>query len=247
MTPKLPPSIATRLLPGILSATLAQAQPAPATPGALFRRVDIPGVTDIAEGTNGIALADLDDDGLVDLVATYTEPNRGLSNKGHHLRVFLNQGGLRFQKHAITIRDSKLTGESIGPFPQIPNLADFNGDGQLDILLTRHSPFWAGKKWPGVDALGNTLLVSDGAWDAFRDESARTGIQNEQAYNRQSSIADVNRDGWLDIAIGCDNVGNAIGGVSHSRLFLFKPEVGLAVPSQPRGGVVKAPRRKDPV
>lgn len=191
--------------------------------GTLFRRIAIPGFSDIAEGTNGIALADLTHDGLVDIVATYTEPNRGLSKKGHRLRVFINQGGFRFQQHPIHIRESPLTGENIGPFPQIPNLADFNGDGLLDMFITRHSPFWAGKQWPGVDPIGNTLLVSDGAWDTFRDVSAKLGLRNETAYNRQSSLADVNGDGWLDIAIGCDNVGNAIGGVSHSRLYVFQP------------------------
>lgn len=80
----------------------------PAIPGALFQRVEIPGYTDIVEGNNGIALADLNHDGLVDLVATYTEPKRGLSASGHHLRVFVNQGELRFQPHTITIRDSQL-------------------------------------------------------------------------------------------------------------------------------------------
>jgi hypothetical protein len=198
-------------------------QPAPATPGALFRRSDVPGFSDIVEGTNGIALADLNHDGRVDIVATYTEPNRGLSNKGHHLRVFMNQGGFRFLVHPITIRESKLTCENFGPFPQIPNLADFNGDGLLDIFVTRHSPFWAGKRWPGIEPLGNTLLLSDGAWDAFRDVSAKLDVRNETAYNRQSSIGDVNKDGWLDLAIGCDNIGNAIGGVAHSRLYVFKP------------------------
>jgi hypothetical protein len=199
------------------------AQPAPVTTGALFRRIDIPGFSDIVEGTNGIALADLNHDGLVDIVATYTEPKRGLSASGHHLRVFVNQGELRFQPHAIRIRDSQLTAAEFGRNPEIPNLVDFNGDGLLDILITRSSPMLAGKKLPFVEAIGNTLLLSDGAWDTFRDVSARLGARNETAYNRQSSIADVNKDGWLDIAIGCDNIGNAIGGVSHSRLYVFKP------------------------
>jgi len=197
--------------------------PAQAASEPLFRRKHIPGFCDIAEGTNGIAMADLNQDGLVDIIATYTEKNRGLSNTGHHLRVFMNQGNLRFQSHPITVRDSKLTGESFGAFPQIPNLVDFNGDGLLDIFITRHSPYWAGKPWRGIEPLGNTLLLSDGAWDTFRDVSANFAVQNNTAYNRQSSIADLNQDGWLDIAIGCDNVGDAIGGVSHSRLYVFKP------------------------
>ena len=190
----------------------------------LFRRTYISGFCDIAEGTNGIALADLNQDGLVDIVATYTKKNRGLSSSGHHLRTFINRGDLRFQSHPITIRDSKLTGESFGAFPQIPNLVDFNGDGLLDIFVSRHSPYWAGKPWRGIEPLGNTLLLSDGAWDTFNDFSSNLNIQNNEAYNRQSSIADINKDGWLDIAIGSDNVGDAIGGVSHSRIYMFQPK-----------------------
>jgi hypothetical protein len=75
--------------------------------------------------------------------------------------------------------------------------------------------------WP--DAYGNGLYISDGAWDVFRDVSAKMGIQNEQAYNRQPSFGDVNKDGWLDIAVGCDNIKNAMGGFPHSRLYVFKP------------------------
>jgi hypothetical protein len=204
-------------------ATKPTMRPAPPISGALFRRIEIPGFTDIVEGTNGLALADLNHDGLVDIVATYTEPNRGLSNTGHHLRVFINQGNFRFQVHPITIRESKLTCENFGPYPEIPNLVDFNGDGLLDIFITRSSPFWAGKPWPGIDPIGNTLLLSDGAWDVFRDVSAKLGARNETGYNRQSSIADVDKDGWLDIAIGCDNIGNAMGGLPHSRLYIFRP------------------------
>ncbi len=204
-------------------ASKPESRPAPVTPEALFRRIEIPGFTDIIEGNNGIALADLNHDGLVDIVATYTEPNRGLSNKGHHLRVFINQGDFRFQVRPINIRESKLTCDNFGSFPEIPNLADFNGDGLLDIFITRSSPFLAGKPWPGIEPIGNTLLLSDGAWDAFRDVSDKLGARNETAYNRQTSIADVDRDGWLDIAIGCDNIGNAIGGLPHSRLYIFRP------------------------
>jgi hypothetical protein len=37
------------------------------------------------------------------------------------------------------------------------------------------------------------------------------------------AAADADKDGWLDIAIGCDNIGNAQGGLPYSRLFVFKP------------------------
>jgi hypothetical protein len=82
----------------------------------------------------------------------------------------------------------------------------------------------AGESNPRDQKIGNGLYITDGAWDVFRDVSAKMGIQNEKAYNRQPSIGDVNRDGWLDIAIGCDNIKNAQGGFPHSRLYVFRPK-----------------------
>jgi hypothetical protein len=73
------------------------------------------------------------------------------------LVVLINEGGFRFRQHRVAIRDSKLTPENFDGRAQVPNLADFNGDG------------------------------------------------------------------WLDIAIGCDNIGNAMGGVPLSRLYVFRP------------------------
>jgi hypothetical protein len=122
----------------------------------------------------------------------------------------------------VEIRDSKLTPENFDGRAQVPNLADFNGDGFLDIFITRHSPMTAGENRGNVTPLGNTFLVSDGAWERFVDVSAKMGARNELAYNRQSSIGDVNGDGFLDLAIGCDNIGNAMGGVPHSRLYVYR-------------------------
>ena len=103
--------------------------------------------------------------------------------------------------------------------PQIPNLADFNQDGFLDIFITRHRG--------GVNnqnIVGNSLYLSQGKFDLFHDVSEKMGIQNKNAYNRASSIADVNGDGWLDIAVGADNIGNPdLAGKPESRLYLFQP------------------------
>jgi hypothetical protein len=80
-----------------------------------------------------------------------------------------------------------------------------------------------GKVRGGVKPLGVTFLLTDGQWDKFVDVSERMGTRNELGYNRQSSIGDVNGDGWLDIAIGCDNIKNGLGGFPHSRLYVFRP------------------------
>jgi catechol 2,3-dioxygenase-like lactoylglutathione lyase family enzyme len=192
--------------------------------GQLFESLHVPGFTDIGEGTNGIAIADLNRDGLLDIVATYSPPRGqgGAWSMGEKLRVFLNEGDFRFREHPIKLLDSPVTPEAFAR-GQVPVLADFNKDGFLDLFVTRHAPAQAGQVRPGATAVGNSLYVSDGAWDRFRDLSERMGIRNELAYNRQPCLGDVNRDGWLDIAIGCDNIGNAMGGVPHSRLYVFRP------------------------
>jgi len=193
--------------------------------GQLFESIEIPGVTDFQEGTNGVGLVDLNRDGLIDLVLTQSPP-RGKSpafGPGEKLRILLNRGDFKFEPHAVRFLDSKFTLNDFGR-GQVPVLADFNNDGFLDLFVTRHSTTSGGQTRRGAESPGNSLFVTDGAWDVFRDVSAKMGIRNEVAYNRQASFGDVNKDGWLDIAVGCDNIKNAMGGFPHSRLYVFQPK-----------------------
>ncbi|MBU0608169.1 MAG: CRTAC1 family protein, partial [Armatimonadetes bacterium] len=191
-----------------------------AGPGQLFECVHVPGITDVREGMNGFALADLNGDGRPDLIATYSPPT---AHRVSRLAVLINEGGFRFRPHQIAISGSALTMADFRTAAQIPNCADLNGDGFLDLLVTRSAFASAGRVRSPDGSPGNTLLVSDGAWDRFVDASDRMGLRNELAYNRQTSFGDVNGDGHLDVAIGCDNIKNALGGVPHSRLYVFRP------------------------
>jgi hypothetical protein len=195
------------------------AKPAPAEPGrhtasenALFEIVEAPGFSDVKGEINGLALGDLNHDGLLDMVRTHE----------NGITVLINQGGFRFEPHAIQVRNPDGSESRITRKAQVPNLVDFNRDGHLDLFLTsnRAAPTSAASR--GLK--GNQLLISDGAWDRFVDLSEPMGVRNERAYNRQSSIADVNGDGWLDIGIGCDNIVDGTAGVPHSRLYVFKPK-----------------------
>jgi len=192
--------------------------------GQLFESVHVAGFTDFRQGCNGFAIVDLNQDGQLDIVATFSPP-RGQGQRwgrGELLRLWLGEGDFTFHEHKIKLLDTELTLDSFGR-GQVPNLADFNGDGLLDLFVTRHGPSTAGVNRRGIESVGNSLFLADGAWDVFRDVSDKMGIRNEQAYNRQSSFGDIDGDGWLDIAIGCDNIKNAYGGVPHSRLYVFRP------------------------
>jgi poly(3-hydroxybutyrate) depolymerase len=192
--------------------------------GQLFEAVHAAGFTNLRDSTNGIALVDINRDGWLDIVATHS-PRRGTVREGgvERLRVLLNDGNWNFREHAITLKDSKVAIDDFGR-GQVPVLADFNRDGFLDLFVTRNATMQGGRNISGRYSHGNSLFISDGAWDVFRDVSDPMGIRNQEAYNRQPSIGDVNQDGWLDIAIGCDNIKNALGGVPHSRLYIFQPK-----------------------
>lgn len=201
--------------------------------GGLFERVEVAGVTDVIAGTNGLAIVDLNRDGRLDLVLAQSPVGRSSGEMpaearkvtDHSVRFLISTGKGGYEEHAITVTDApSLPRRALGQGPQVPFLADFNKDGYLDLLITRNAAAIAGRQRPGATSLGCSLWVSDGAWDRFRDVSDRMGVRNETAYNRQASIGDVDGDGWLDIAIGCDNIGNAMGGVPHSRLYVFRPK-----------------------
>jgi hypothetical protein len=197
--------------------------------GQLFESIHVPPLTDFAQGSNGIAIADLNRDGWLDLVTVTTPPLKlGLNDSlvRDRLRFLINRGGFEFESQAIELGGSPATPEDLGQGwrgSQIPALADFNDDGFLDLFVSRQCPCEGGKVRDGFTAVGNSLFLSDGAFDRFVDRSEALGVLNEMAYNRQPSIGDVDQDGFLDIAVGADNTTNAFEGFSQSALFMFEP------------------------
>ena len=197
--------------------------------GQLFESIHVPPLTDFVQGSNGIAIADLNRDGWLDLVTVTTPPLKlGLNDSlvRDRLRFLINRGGFEFESQAIELTGSPATPEDLGQGwrgSQIPALADFNDDGYLDLFVSRQCPCESGEVRDGFTAVGNSLFLSDGAFNRFVDRSEALGVLNEMAYNRQPSIGDVDQDGFLDIAVGADNTTNAFEGFPKSVLFVFQP------------------------
>lgn len=130
--------------------------------------------TSFALGTVGngddIQTADVNGDGVLDLVA-------GRSGNAGYLGVLLGNGNGSFR--AVV---SYVAANAVANDPDDISLADFNGDGKLDILTTASSQDTA-----------NVLLGNgDGTFNAMTSFSTGDAPQS-------SIIADANSDGYLDI------------------------------------------------
>jgi enediyne biosynthesis protein E4 len=132
----------------------------------------------------GVALGDLNGDSLPELVLT--------ANHGGP-RLFLNRGEFRFRDVTKaagleTERDSWTTGVT---------LADVNGDGRLDIYVSRAGPADPKRR-------ANQLWVSQEPRDdnvpRFREMAAQYGIADE-GYSTHAAFLDYDRDGDLDLAV----------------------------------------------
>lgn len=241
------PFIANAQLPGSLKTLRpCDAVNDAAGTGQLFENIHVPGITNKVQGTNGFALADLDNNGYLDFLSVNTPPFNleGWPPRdsicGHtlnfelipdslsrdKLRILLNYGDWIFEEQTISLTGSPATPEDLSQGwrgGQIPALVDFNNDGLYDLFIGRQPAMMnLGIIPPGISPIGCSLFLAVDSMNHFEDISQEMNILNELAYNRQVSIADVNEDGWLDIALGADNVAAYFEGMPKSALLLYQ-------------------------
>jgi len=201
--------------PGLRAGAPGDATRDAAGRGQIFEQVHVPGITDarIADGTGGVATADVNRDGLPDLLMV---GERGALPSS--LRLFVNKGCWRFEREALTVLNPEGLPEANHA---IPVFADFNGDGLLDFYLTG-DPAARGGTHP------NMLFLARGDHRTFEEVGRRMGADNALAYSRQAALADVNGDGFVDIGVGADQIGNrtARPGVPWQRLYVYRPAPG---------------------
>ena len=172
---------------GASGAQLFSLLPAGATGVRFENRIDDTGEHNVFTYRNfynggGVGIGDLTGDGLPELVLTSNQEGP---------KLFLNEGEFRFRD--ITRASGLDTrGESWSTGVAI---ADVNGDGRLDIYISRAGPLPAARR---ANALWINQGVNAKGIPTFKDEARAYGVADE-GYSTQAVFLDYDRDGDLDL------------------------------------------------
>ncbi len=136
----------------------------------------------------GVAIGDLDNDGLVDVIFTGNQVDNA---------IYRNLGSWKFEDVS---ENSGLLGQ--GSWTSGVSLADVNGDGLLDVYLCKSGP-------PTGSNRRNELRINNGDW-TFTDVSEEAGV-NDYGLSVQAAFFDFDKDGDLDMYL-LNNSIRSVGG-----------------------------------
>ncbi|PPK87738.1 VCBS repeat protein [Neolewinella xylanilytica] len=132
-----------------------------------------------AHNGGGVAIGDIDNDGLADIYFTSNQ----LAN-----RLYRNLGDFRFQDITEAAGVAGTTGERHWKTGVV--MADVNGDGYLDLYVSQVA------RYRGFDGT-NQLFINNGD-GTFTDRAAAFGLDLE-SYSQQAAFFDYDLDGDLDL------------------------------------------------
>lgn len=163
---------------------------------------ELAGVGGTRPWSTGVSMVDINGNDLLDIYVTNSAAPNGEDRKNE---LFINNGDLTFteQAEAFGIADS---GYSIHA-----SFFDYDNDGYLDMfLINNHNSKSIGSYDLNLNLRnvrsyngGDRLYRNDG--EKFTDVTEKAGIySSEIGIALGVSVADLNRDGWLDIYISND-------------------------------------------
>lgn len=154
--------------------------------------------------STGVAIADVNNDGLVDIYVSTVSDYKNL--EGHN-RLYINNGDLTFTE------TSKETGLDFVGFGTQASFFDYDNDGDLDVYLLNHSIHTprnygrANKRFEKDLKSGDRMyenLLNEGNFE-FVEVTEKSGIYSSSlGYGLAISTIDVDQDGYTDIYVGND-------------------------------------------
>jgi hypothetical protein len=175
---------------------------------------DIAGVGGEGRWCRGVAVVDINNDGLLDMYVCATILPDGSKRKN---LLYVNQG---INKQGIPVfkEMAKEYGLDDTSYSTMATFFDYDNDGDLDVYITvneteddRNPSEYRPKRKDGSAPSTGRLYRND--WNAklghpvFTDVTKQAGVTIE-GYGHSATIADFNKDGWKDILVANDFLSN---------------------------------------
>ena len=181
-------------------------------PGRFDPFFDVTELKEYGQTVYGVTTVDFNDDGLLDFMVSWEEWKEGIYDGG--LSLFLNQGDCSFlENRLVNLTDLPIDSfENDVTFPVVNDLdaADFDGDGDIDLLLTTNEYLYYGSL--PVYSNGTGFLLCNDGTNQFNDcrfifsHTPVTTPREEKRIHPEVTSADFDGDGDIDFLVG-DNSG----------------------------------------
>ncbi|WP_304232731.1 VCBS repeat-containing protein [Jiulongibacter sediminis] len=174
---------------------------------------EIAGVAGKNKWSSGVAIVDINQDGLMDIYVAATSTNNSVA-KDRENTLFVNQG----LENGIPIFKEMAAEYGVNDDGHSENAAffDYDNDGDLDLYVLTNKidqfPNFFREKYvagenPNTDRLYRNDYSDSLGHAYFTNVSKEAGIQIE-GFGLGINITDINRDGWKDIFVTNDYVTN---------------------------------------
>jgi hypothetical protein len=163
------------------------------------------GVSGEGGWSTGVTMADVNGDGFLDIYVCQVGDYKGLTGKN---KLYINNGDLTFSEQAADY------GIDFVGFSTHAVFFDYDNDGDLDLYLLNHSIkkpevfSHADSKFTNQDEKGGDKLfkslVSQGELRMVEVTQEAGILSSSLGFGLGVGIADVNRDGWMDLYVSND-------------------------------------------